>query len=155
MVKMKLTGMKELERALLDLGKEYGDPKYALQAMRPAMKKAVEPLVDNIKANTPVDDGDLRDSSKFKIRKANTKDKDVFGQDSIIVAEAGWIWAAGKGTYAKALAVEYGTSNKKAQPVLRRALEANAGSMISTFKEELAKSIKKKAKQLAKKSVKK
>lgn len=149
---MKLKGMKELERSLLKLGKEFGDPKYALQALRPAMKKAMKPVEANIRANTPVADGDLKDSVNLKVKKSNKKDKQVLGNDSVMVAEAGWFWRPGQSTFRKAIAVEYGTSTQEPQPVLRNALDSHANSLIQEFRSELIKSIEKKTKQLRRKS---
>ena len=63
----KVDGLKGLEKSLLDLAKEYGDFKFALQAIRPAIKDALKPLVPEIKGKTPVHSGKLRDSTKLQI----------------------------------------------------------------------------------------
>ncbi len=147
----KVNGLKELEKSLLDLGKTYGDPKYALQALRPALKKAAEPIEETIKFNTPVDEGTLRDSTQTRIMKTNKRAKNKLGEDAVIHAEIGWHWKGDKRLWRQSLAVEFGNSKTAAQPVLYPALQQNAGNALNIFKSELATSIKKKAQSLAKK----
>ena len=149
---IKVEGLKELEKNLLALQKEYGG-KAAPQAMRPAIKAAIAPLKGTVEGNTPVDTGDLRDSAKVSIVKPTKKmlsESDHYNRDTIIVGRAGWFWRD-KSLWQKALAVEFGTRKMAAQSVLRNTFEMNTGAMVSRFKNTLGPAIEKKAKALNKK----
>jgi len=84
MLEMKITGLKELEKSMSQLGKEYSDPKFALKALRPAMKKSVKGLEEDIRNTTPIDTGKLKDSVTTRVRQSTKKDKEVLGRDSIM-----------------------------------------------------------------------
>jgi HK97 gp10 family phage protein len=145
----KIDGLKELEKSMRDLGKQYSDPKFAVKALRPALKNSVQPLEMTIRGNTPVDTGELRDSVKTRVRQANKIDKGTLGQDAVMVADVGWHWVKGQSLLKQALAVEFGNKVTQAQPTLRPALFSNAQRIVDSFKTELIASIEKKAKQLA------
>ena len=151
MINAKVKGLEGLEKALLGLSKEYDNPKYALQAMRPAMKAAGNVIADEIEATTPVDEGDLKRSTGIKIKKTNSKDKRSLGDDAVIHVEAGWMWPTDESLWFQSLAVEFGTSNTPAQPTLLPALERKSTTATDTFIEVLVPSIEKKAKSLEKK----
>ena len=74
-IKGEVKGLKGLEKSLLALAKTYGNPKYALQAIRPAIRKALMPIFELIKRTTPVDTGRLRDSTKLAIRRPKAIEK--------------------------------------------------------------------------------
>jgi HK97 gp10 family phage protein len=148
----KVDGLKELEKNMRRLGREYSDPRFALKALRPAMRNAVKTLELNIRATTPVDTGTLSLSTKTRVRQSNKQDKQTLGQDSVMVADVGWHWQKGQSLMKQALAIEYGNARSVAQPTLRPALAKNAQQIVDTFVTELRASIEKKAKQLARNS---
>ena len=149
-----MKGLKGLEKSLLALAKTYGSPKYALQALRPAIRKALMPIFELIKRTTPVDTGRLRDSTKLAIRrpKANEKKNPGIGKNAVLIGLVGWFWRSGSPIGRQGLAVEFGTQHRPAKPVLRPALERNFSKIVTTFRTELGTAIKKKARQLHKKN---
>ena len=149
--KIKVEGLKELEKALIALQKEYGG-KAAPQAMRPAVKAALAPVLDTVKENTPVDTGELRDSAKLKIGVVTKKMKRShhYDKNTVIAGRVGWFWK-GRSLWKKSLAVEYGTREIPATLTLRGAMDNHQQGMLNRFKKTLGTSIEKKAKQLAKK----
>ena len=154
-IKMNVKGMRELEGALIALQKEYGG-KAATQAMRPAMKAAMAPLVSDVAGGTPVDSGDLRDSTKVKIGKPTKKmvsSSAHYNSTTIIYGQVGWYWS-GKSLWTQALAVEFGTQELPANEVLRGTFDRENAGMVQRFKDTLGPSIEKKAKSLAKKRTK-
>lgn len=153
-LKIEIKGLKELERNLLALQKEYGG-KAAPQALRPAMKAAVDPLKSVVQANTPVDDGDLQASTKVRIGKPTKKmlKTQHYNSDTIIFGQVGWFWRR-PSLWFQAVAVEYGNMNIPAHRTLSNALEGGASGALQRFKNKLGPSIEKKAKSLAKKRAK-
>ena len=151
---VRVEGLKQLERNLSELGRTYGDPKYALQAIRPAIRAALLPIRDRIKQNTPVDTGGLKASTNLRITKATNKlkrNRNV-GQDAVIVGQVGWFWRSPNSLWRQALSVEFGNATTKAQSTLRPALERNFSRIVATFRDTLGPAIEKKARQLAKKT---
>ena len=149
-VKFKMTGMKELEKNLRTLQKEYGG-KAAAQAMRPAVKAAMAPLVSTVTGATPVESGFLQGTTKLKIGKP-TKKMAVsahYNSSTVIYGQVGWFFKGGH--FRQALAVEYGTSTAPASFALRGAFEGKEQSIINRFKDSLGPAIEKKAKALHKK----
>ena len=155
-VKMKVQGLKELEKNLLALNKEYGG-KSAPSAMRPAIKAAMSPLLSQVQSETPVDTGRLRDSAKLAIgvpSKKMVSQSQHFKSSTIIAGRVGWFWKSGNSLWKQGLAVEFGTANQKANYTLTQLLERNNSQMISTFKNSLGPAIEKKAASLHKKKLK-
>lgn len=150
-IKMKIEGLRALEANLLALQKEYGG-KAATQAMRPAMKAAMAPLVSNVAGSTPVDSGALSASTKMKIGKPSKKmlSSEHYNSTAIIYGQVGWFWSS-RSLWYQALAVEYGTQDTPASYVLRNAFEGQETVIIGRFKDTLGPAIEKKATQLAKK----
>lgn len=151
-IKFDIKGLKELENALRDLGEEYANPKFAVQAMRPAVKAAMEPVEGTIIASTPRDKGNLANSTKTRIGKPTKKmlSSQHFNNDTIIAGRSGWTWSGGS-LWNQSLAVEFGTAEMSGSATLRNAIDAHAEQMIETFAKTLGPSIEKKAKQLHKK----
>lgn len=150
-IKMKMTGLKELEGNLQALQKEYGG-KSAAQAMRPAMKAAVDPLKSTVQSNTPVDSGSLQSSVKVKIGKPTNKmvKTEHYNKNTLIYGQVGWFWRS-PSLWFQALAVEYGNMNIPAHRTLSNTLEGGASGALQRFKDTLGPAIEKKAKALAKK----
>ncbi|MFN3895739.1 MAG: hypothetical protein ACK4KU_14515 [Acinetobacter sp.] len=148
---MEVKGLKELEANLLALSKEYG-AKSGVQALRPAVRAAVGPIEQTIKANTPRDSGGLAESTKTRIGKPTRSMlmSDHFHKDQILVARVGWVWS-GKSLWAQSLKVEFGSRDSSGTATLRQAFDAHRDQMIKDFVEVLGPAIEKKAKQLNKK----
>ena len=150
-IKMRMTGLKELEGSLRALQKEYGG-KAAAQAMRPAMKAAIDPLKSAVQSNTPVDTGGLQESVKVKIGKPSNKmvKTEHYNKNTVIYGQVGWFWSK-PSLWFQALAVEYGSRGVSGKRVLSNAIEGGASGALQRFKDKLGPSIEKKAKSLAKK----
>jgi hypothetical protein len=132
---IKVEGLKDLEKALVALQKEYGG-KAAPQAMRPAVVAAVKPLKPRVQDSTPVDDGWLLKSVKQKVGKP------------IIAGRVGYF---GNNVYKRAVHQEFGTMNLPAKRMLEKAFDAEAKGMVARFSKTLGPAIEKKAKALNKK----
>ncbi|QCO57441.1 hypothetical protein EOK75_17150 (plasmid) [Pseudorhodobacter turbinis] len=154
-MEMKLTGMAELEQALLALGDEYG-PKAGVQALRPAVRAAVDPIKSIIETTTPRDSGQLAASTKIRIGKPTKKmlASEHFHENMVLVGRVGWTWSGAPSLWHQALAVEFGTTEMSGSATLRNALDMNAEEMINNFGRTLGPAIEKKAKQLHKKRMK-
>ena len=154
---IRVEGLKDLEKALLRLQKEYGG-NTAVQAMRPAVKAAMGPLVPTVKMATPIDTGELSNSVKLKIGKPTkrmTKSRhyssSAYTSDVVIYGQVGWFFPKGRENHLKAVAVEYGTRDVPASFALRGALESNEVVIVNRFKNALGPAIEKKAAAAAKK----
>lgn len=150
-IKMEVKGMRELEASLLALQKEYGG-KAAPQALRPAMRAAMAPLVPAVTSSTPVDSGALAGSVKLKIGKPTKKMSSSahYNSTTVIYGQVGWFWGS-PSLWHQALAVEFGTQDTPARFVLRGAHEQEAQGMLQRFGDTLGPAIERKAKSLAKK----
>lgn len=154
-IKMKMTGLRDLEKALLALNKEYSG-KAAPQAMRPAVKAAMTSVEEDIGASTPVEDGTLKASVKTVIGKPTKKmvsQSAHYNQTTVIAGRSGWFWKS-RSLWRQALSVEFGTSHKSGKAVLRNSLDRHSAGMLETFKNTLGPAIEKKAKALHKKRLK-
>lgn len=154
---IRVEGLKDLEKALLRLQKEYGG-NTAVQAMRPAVKAAMGPLVPTVKMATPIDTGELSNSVKLKIGKPTkrmTKSRhyssSAYTSDVVIYGQVGWFFPKGRENHLKAVAVEYGTRDVPASFALRGALENSEVVIVNRFKNALGPAIEKKAAAAAKK----
>lgn len=153
---MKVDGLRDLERKLIDLQNEYGC-RTAQQALRPAVKAAMEPLVNDVKASTPVDTGTLSSSTRLKIGKPTQKmvsQSAYYKSSTIIYGQVGWFWR-GASLWNQALAVEYGSVHNPAAYALRGALENDTRAIVTRFKNTLGPAIEKKAAASARKRSKK
>tara|TARA_R110000803_G_scaffold130933_2_gene198170 strand:- start:443 stop:934 length:492 start_codon:yes stop_codon:yes gene_type:complete len=154
---IKVEGLRDLEKALVRLQKEYGG-NTAVQALRPAVKAAMGPLVATVKMATPVDTGDLSNSVKLKTGKPTKKMlrsshyyNSAYKSNVVIYGQVGWFFPKGRENHLKAVAVEYGTRNVPASFALRGALEGNETAIINRFKNTLGPAIEKKAAAAARK----
>ena len=149
-----MKGGKELEDALVELVKIYG-PKSMSNIFNVPIKKAMQGMLQEITSNTPVDSGDLKESVKLKVGKpSKSRRSQAKSVDETTAAEGrvGWWWSKGSGVNShEALAVEFGTQTRGAQPVLRRALKSGAGGAVQVLRKEVGLSLDKTSKRLAKK----
>lgn len=152
--KIEVSGLKELEAALVALQKEYGGRSGA-QALRPAVVAAVKPLEPMVREVTPVDSGTLRDSVKSVIGKPTRAMmySQHYNSTTIIAGRVGWFWSR-PSLWAQALSVEYGTRSAPAQHVLDGVFESEYKGMLKRFKDKLGPAIERKAKSLNRKRTK-
>ena len=151
-LKMSVDGLRDLEKKLISLQREYGG-RTGPQALRPAVKAAISPLVSEVEGNTPVSSGALQASTRSKIGKPTKKMVSQSGHyksTTIIYGQVGWFWRGGR-FWPQALAVEFGTMETPAHNVLRSAIETNASGMVTRFKNTLGPAIEKKAAAAARK----
>jgi len=149
---IRVEGLRDLERALSRIQKEYGG-NTAVQAMRPAIKAAMNPLVGVVQAATPELTGDLQGSTRLKIGKPTRKMVSVsehYSSKTVAYGQVGWFWR-GRSMWYQALAVEYGTQSQPANYALRGAIEGRTRAIINRFKNTLGPSIEKKAAAAARK----
>ena len=148
---IKVTGLKELEKNLLALQKEYGG-KAAPQAMRPAVKAAIAPLKALVQGGTPVDEGWLLKSVKQTVGKPTrdmlTRSPNLYDSTTIISGRIGYF---GNNVYGRALRMEYGTRHIPANHTLEQVFDREASGMLKRFKDTLGPAIEKKATALNKK----
>jgi len=155
-------GLKELEKALLELGADLG---YA--TLRTAGKKAMEPVLQAAKQGANEDTGDMQKAMAISTKKGRgARGKGGSTAIEILVgATRGTITEEdeeGKKTKRKLSrmnekvgAQEYGTENQQARPFLRPALANNADRVLSIFGAELSIAIDKAAKKVARQAAKK
>ena len=152
MIKLKVHGLKELDKALnkldLDLRK---------RASREAGRKAMMPVAKEIKSNTPVDSGRLRDTVRVSATNAPSRLRKYSKKASMIAsANVGIKSKDPTKTATHAIHLEYGTKNMSPQPFIRKAFnEAKKKSTIMRFRKELRLSIEKFARTQNKRNIKK
>lgn len=154
---IRVEGLKDLEKALRGLQIEYGG-KAAVQAMRPAVKAAMLPMVSVVKSATPVDTNDLASSTKIKIGKPTRRmvksrhySSSAYTSNVVIYGQVGWFFPKDRKFHLKAVAVEYGTRDTPASFALRGAIEGSEAAIANRFKNALGPAIEKKAAAAAKK----
>lgn len=153
-IKIEVKGLREMERALLALQKEYTG-KAAVQAMRPAVKAAMAPLEAKVSEGTPKDKGTLRESVAVKVGKPTRRMlySQHYNSTTILAGRVGWFWT-GRSLWTQALAVEFGTRETPANHTLEKVFDNEVDGMLYRFKTTLGPAIEKKAKSLAKKRAK-
>ena len=129
MATLKLTGTKELEKALADLGRATGK-----NTAKRALKKSAQIIADEAQNIVPVDQGDLIDSIVVspKLDSAQKSRKTKGGVDMYV----------GPTVYYGHF-VEFGTVKQAAQPYLRPAWEANKQKVLDDLSTNLWKEIEK------------
>ncbi|MCA2455830.1 MULTISPECIES: HK97-gp10 family putative phage morphogenesis protein [Vibrio] len=138
-----ISGLKELEEALTELGEKAG-----LNALRKASRAALEKVKTDMAEGAGYDeqnvDGEhMRDSIKITTKKLDRKGS---GANNALSARVG----PSKEHAIKAIAQEYGTYKQEAKPFMRPAFAANKHHTVSTFRTVLAIEIKKAIKKQAK-----
>lgn len=166
-MKQKVEGLRDLERALAELGK----PSRQKAVARRALKKAAVPMVEAASANAPVLSGSLQASIH-----AGTKTSDGNAGKRAFAAvmagggsrgEAGAAARAanaatsnlvelhvGPGQHPQAIFQEFGTEHHEPQPFMRPAWDETSGGMVESIKAELAADIAKTAARLARRAAK-
>lgn len=146
-ITVRVTGLREMEQALRDLGEEYS-PRGARRALNIPMRNAMRIVSEEIMARTPIDTGRLAETTAV-MSTPPTREWLRSNPDSVWTARAGWFWTSPARYWFQALAVEYGTSRQTGNSVLRTALQSNIDNVIRTFSSELGPQIERRAEQLA------
>lgn len=148
--KVKISGLRELERALRQLPKSTGKA-----ALRRVLKKRAQPVADDMRALAPVDpksEGDLRESIgvSTKLSKRQRKlHRKTFRNDKAAVE-----MFVGAGPDPAAHQQEFGNVNHGPQSFARPAWDANKTQMLEGIKDDLWKEIEKSAQRFAKRQAK-
>lgn len=141
--------MKKIDAIQKEFGKQKGH-----KIVTPAVRKAMKPVEDRIRSNTPTDRGDLRASTTLKAGKPSkklTRESKSIDEFTISVARAGWFWRKGdKVNVYQALAVEFGTVKVDPTYTIINATKELKGTVASILTVELGRSLDKFAKKLAK-----
>ncbi len=145
-ITVKLSGLRELDQALNEL-----DLKTRKQAMRPALRTAMKPVLSRIKSNVEAisDTGGLEETVKMtaSFAKGNLqksgKQAAAIGRVSVGSSRK----REGK-TGHQALQVEFGTSDIPAKPVIRPAVTGHEKTIINTFAKELGRQIERIARRV-------
>lgn len=88
-VTVKMEGFKELELTLEELANEYGDKRVTSKILVPAVREAMQPVLQQARANAPVDTGGLVLSLQVEARRPTKRDKRskyVTEKDTVIAA---------------------------------------------------------------------
>ncbi|EGQ8125748.1 MULTISPECIES: HK97-gp10 family putative phage morphogenesis protein [Vibrio] len=138
-----VSGLKELEKALTELGQKAG-----LKALRKASREAMGGVQLSMAMgagyNSDSPDGEhMRDSIKISTKKLDSKHG---GKDNALATRVG----PSKKHSQKAIAQEYGTAKQAADPFMRPALYENRHRIVRTFRTVLATEIQKAIKKQAK-----
>ena len=155
MINTKILGLKDLDKALNQIAKEYG-AKEGVKTLRAALRNAAKPVLEEAKAKAPAKSGALRDSIKVSVGKPTKADYQSGSatKDTVAVArvKAGNNKKANSGGVWYANMVEYGTERQAPVPYLRPAIDSKSETSVSIFADELGKSIDKSVKRLQKKA---
>jgi hypothetical protein len=144
------------EKALLELAKEYG-PNNAVNSLRQPIRDALTPVLQDVKAKTPVDSGRLRDSARLTVGRPQAPKSTPLDvgrtTNAVIQGRVGYRVSGkkGKGLRARAIAQEFGTVSRPAQPVLLTSFKSKKSRIITTFASRLDASIQKQTRLLASK----
>lgn len=135
-VTVKIEGLREVDAALGQLGKATGR-----NVMRRVAIKRLQPIADEMKANAPVDQSDLRDSIivTTKNPKRNRKQSEVEAH-------------AGPGRHPQAHLQEFGTAHHAPQPFVRPAWDGGKDALLEGITDDFWTEIEKAAARQAKKA---
>ncbi|SHH05918.1 HK97-gp10 family putative phage morphogenesis protein [Tepidibacter thalassicus] len=125
MAEFKLEGLKELEQKLQEMGNKTS------RIENKAIKKAAEPILEDAKANAPVDTGRLREG--LKISNIKTKNGEKYVEVGITKGDNSEMF------YGKF--IEWGTSKMPAKPYLAPAYEKNKSKIKEIIIKELKKGL--------------
>ena len=130
-VTIQTRGFREAERNLLRLANDFG-PRGARTLINREMRAAFRPVEQQIRATTPVDEGDLQQSTSLRAGSPTRRDRQnpEIGRNVFSIVRAGWFWR-GTSLWFQATNVEYGNSTRAPANVLRSALEDNAGRVLT------------------------
>lgn len=144
-LRIKVEGLKQVERNLLALAADLG-PRKARSTLRIPMRDAMAPVLQDITANTSIDTGGLRRSIKG-VGRSPSKATLKRSKNTIYTYSTGYFWRRGatRSQFKKAVALEYGTRSQPQLATLRNALCRNQRKVLSGLADRLGRSIEKRA----------
>lgn len=145
-VDFRVEGLAGLERNLLQLAEDFG-PRNARRAFNIPMRDAFRIVENDIRSNTPVDTGRLRETVRTQTGTANRFER-ADSPNAVWSARAGWFWTSPSYFSFQALAVEYGTRSQTGLNVLRGALQRNIPAVLDQFGSTLGANIERTADRL-------
>lgn len=134
MSEVKTEGFKEFEDLLIQIGQEFGYRETTRNVLTPAVKVAMEPVLDAARNMVRTDTGRMKASLKVESRIPNNRDKlstYIHEGDTVISMVSVKQSAA-------SLSEEFGTEKKAAHPFLRPALESNQNQVLRRLSSLLA-----------------
>ena len=140
-VTIQTRGFREAERNLLRLANQFG-PRGVRGLVNRELRDAFRPVEQEIRTNTPVDTGGLRESTALRVGAPTRRDRrnNEVGPNVFAIARAGWFWR-GESLWFQATNVEFGNSRQAPANVLRAALENNAGRVLTDLSRGLGEAI--------------
>lgn len=155
-VKVKVEGLRELDKALSELPKATGR-----NVLRRAGRKALEPIVEDARGMAPSDTGRLREEMTVSTRLS--KRQAALHRKMVKDSKASIEMFAGAGYSRVAHLLEFGTAQRfhksgkstgavSPRPFMRPAWDAGKEKVLETFKTELWTEISKAAARLARKA---
>jgi HK97 gp10 family phage protein len=126
------TGFKELEAVLVQMGEDLCYGKTASRVLIPAIKAAMQPVLQMAKALAPYDESNmstthLRDTVRLNARTPSSRDQSSIYSEKNDIA----IGIVSVRTDKRGMSQEFGNAQVAAQPYLRPALESQANRVIS------------------------
>ena len=145
-----LVGLRELEQNVEALATEYG-PRNAAGAYRTAMRRTLNPIRDDIKANTPIDTGGLAESTGIILGAPNRRLlRNPELRSVVFIGSVGWIWRSPTFTrFHQAVNVEFGNIYTRPTRVLRNAFTSLQQRVNAEFIPELTRQIERTATRLS------
>jgi HK97 gp10 family phage protein len=128
----KATGFKELEEVLIEMGEDLCYGKTASRVLIPAVKSAMQPVLQTAKQMAPYDESNntsqhLRDTLKLTVRVPTPRDqKSMYVEKSDIV-----MGLVSVRTDKRGISQEFGNARVPAKPFMRRALEGQANQVVN------------------------
>lgn len=146
---IRVDGLREVERDLLRLANDLG-PRRARTVLNRPLRTAIQPVMDQIRATTPVDTGGLQQSIAVRVGGPSRAELrgDTLNRNDVAVARAGWFWRGGS-LWFQATNVEYGNSQRAPGNILRGALESNQNRILSNLARSLGQAIEQRAARYA------
>jgi len=139
---IKVEGLQELDRALVEVGEAIG-PRKARTVLRQGMQDVLKPMAAEAKARVRVDKGTLRDSIKVGGTLNRSQRRSYRKQSDIEVH-------MGPSGLPQATTEEFGTSDQSPHPYMRPTWDAGKGEALEKFKAFLWARIEKARKRFAK-----
>lgn len=145
-MKVKVEGLRALDKALGDLAQEIG-PRRARTPLRQALQAIGRPIAEDARSRVRVDKGHLRDSIRVGGLLSRSQRAEHVKESDIEVH-------VGPSNLPQAITEEFGTTDQAPHPFLRPAWEAGKDKALESFKgvltERLARAVARLAKQRAK-----
>lgn len=128
----KVTGFKELEEVLIEMGEDLCYGKTASRVLIPAVKAAMQPVLETARQIAPYDETNntskhLRDTLRLNVRVPKPRDqKSIYIEKTDIV-----MGLVSVRTDKRGISQEFGNAAVSAQPYLRPALQSQSERVIS------------------------